>query len=163
MAGVKGRSGRPKEDPEVRFWKYVQKTSDCWLWTGGLYKKGYGQFWDGERMVRAHRFAYELFVGPIGDVLVLHECDTPGCVNPEHLFLGTHEDNMRDMVQKGRAPQNQGERNGMAKLTRRQAWTARYAHLKYGISQAQIAKRYGVTPAAISLLVRGVNWQHLGG
>jgi hypothetical protein len=154
--------GRPKEDPETRFWKYVEVGSrGCLLWTASLYDDGYGQFWDGEQRVRAHRFAYEQFVGPIGDAQVLHDCDERRCVNAAHLFLGMHEDNMADMVRKGRAPQLRGERNGNAKLTAEQAWTARYAHLKYGISQTRIAKKYGVSPATISLIVNGKNWAHL--
>lgn len=88
-----------------RFWERVDMSGDCWLWTGTLGRKGYGRVpnypmspW------AAHRVAYMLAVGPIpGDLLVLHRCDNPPCVRPDHLFLGTNADNMRDMRAKGRA------------------------------------------------------------
>ena len=83
-------------------------------------------------------------------------------MNPAHLFLGTHEDNMADMVQKGRSPRMLGEQNGAAKLTAAQVRTARLAHFKYSIPQRQIARRYCVSPAAMSLAVRGHNWSEVG-
>lgn len=87
-----------------RFWAQVQKTETCWLWKGfptGANK--YGDFQvDGVRY-RAHRYSYEMAKGPIPDGMkVLHRCDNPICVNPDHLFLGTQGDNMRDMTRKGR-------------------------------------------------------------
>lgn len=89
--------------PAVRFWAKVEKTDDCWLWRGSVGSNGYGQLRVGARMVTASRLAWELTNGPIPDGLwVLHRCDTPLCVRPEHLFLGTHLDNMHDMRHKGR-------------------------------------------------------------
>lgn len=87
--------------------KYIpDPNTGCWLWSASLYKDGYGQIVDKESRrspKRAHRVSYELYNGPISDdVLVLHRCDTPACVNPDHLFLGTHNDNMKDKVKKGR-------------------------------------------------------------
>lgn len=95
----------------IRFMKHVmpEPNSGCWLWTGGLTRGGYGilrvgSLSDGSRRsARASRLAYSLFVGPIdGDLFVCHKCDVPACVNPDHLFLGTARDNIRDMVKKGR-------------------------------------------------------------
>jgi len=86
--------------PEDIFLERVAKTETCWYWTGHLNSKGYGIF----KKKLAHRASYKLFVGPIPpDMLVCHTCDTPDCVNPEHLFLGTFKDNTRDMINKGRA------------------------------------------------------------
>ena len=94
--------------PKDRFLNLVEKTDDCWNWIGCLNAGGYGytSICKGKKKVRnivAHRRAYELFVGPIpDDFLVLHKCDNPPCVNPNHLFIGTQKDNVADMFRKGR-------------------------------------------------------------
>lgn len=107
------------EDPtptfEQRFWSKARKTDGCWVWLAGKDKDGYGNFSVGQRAtarpVRAHRVAWELTHGSIPDGLfVLHECDNPPCVRPDHLFLGTNQNNMDDMVAKGRG--SIGIRNG---------------------------------------------------
>lgn len=88
---------------EDRFWSKVSKGEGCWLWDGHLQPKGYGNFTVGNKTWKAHRFAWVLTFGAIADGLfVLHRCDNPTCVRPDHLFLGTNDDNMRDMVNKGR-------------------------------------------------------------
>jgi len=90
--------------PIERFWAKVDKTGDCWEWTGARFHHGYGLFYESASVrTRAHRFAYETLAGPIPPgVLVLHRCDNPPCVRPEHLFLGTQADNVADMIAKGR-------------------------------------------------------------
>ena len=90
---------------EQRFWERVRKSDGCWLWTGRHRPDGYGQLLTAERrVVYAHRLAYEIHHGPIPDgMFVCHHCDNTPCVRPDHLFLGTHADNMRDMREKGRA------------------------------------------------------------
>ncbi len=86
-----------------RFWKKVDKTANCWLWTASLASKGYGAFGMNGRWVFAHRYSWVLKNGAIPEgLLVLHSCDTPACVNPDHLFLGTGSDNMKDMARKAR-------------------------------------------------------------
>lgn len=91
-----------------RFWSKVKKTSGCWLWTASKRNKGYGAFvWAGDdgRIIqgRAHRFSYEIAYGSIDPgMCVLHRCDTPACVRPSHLFVGSKAENNRDMVVKGR-------------------------------------------------------------
>lgn len=88
---------------EVRFWKHVAKTEGCWEWTGSTSKKGYGKLNIGGVTKAAHRFSYEIANGPIPEKLfVLHRCDNPPCVRPDHLFTGTNEDNVKDMMKKGR-------------------------------------------------------------
>lgn len=88
---------------KARFLSHVRKTRACWVWTGATVPGGYGRFRgeDGSLVV-AHRFAFAIFVSDPGEQLVLHRCDNPPCVRPDHLFLGTHGDNMRDMRAKGR-------------------------------------------------------------
>lgn len=99
----------PTADPEVlaRFLSKVDRTGECWIWTAGMFRDGYGCFSSSRIARRAHRVAWTLFRGPIPDeVLVLHNCpagDNPRCVNPAHLWLGTQADNMADMRKKGRA------------------------------------------------------------
>lgn len=86
-----------------RFWSKVNRTDTCWLWTAGKNNHGYGTFKLNDKPRKAHRIAYELSVGPIPHGLnVLHHCDNPPCVNPNHLFIGTQEDNVRDMTFKSR-------------------------------------------------------------
>lgn len=93
-----GRMGNLLE----RFLKKVNKTDGCWLWTGCVAGR-YGLIRDNHKGLRAHRVSHQLFKGPTpSDLEVMHTCDNPVCVNPEHLVLGTHTDNMRDMFKKNR-------------------------------------------------------------
>jgi len=117
---------------------------------------------------KAHRISYELNVGPIPDGLnVLHHCDNPPCVNPAHLWVGTHADNVADKVAKGRQRWGMsgygrhGETHPTAKLTEEQAVEAR-ALYGAGVSQAEIAGRFGVSQPTIFGLVSGRTWKHLG-
>lgn len=94
--------GRQRVDPFVRYLSKVLDTGDCWLWTGTLVD-GYGQFWFDGKNVVATRFLWEYLVGPIPEGhIVCHHCDTPACVNLDHLFLGTPWDNTHDMLEKKR-------------------------------------------------------------
>lgn len=84
------------------FWRKVQKTEGCWLWTAGKNAKGYGIFWCGQ-FVKAHRYSWALEYEVLGTNWVLHRCDNPSCVRPDHLFLGDSKANVADMWKKGRA------------------------------------------------------------
>jgi len=139
-----------------RFWQKVipEPNSGCWLWTADTDLWGYGRFRGPDKYtkVRAHRFSYELHKGPIGDKLVCHSCDTPACVNPDHLFLGTVADNVADKVRKNR--QCAGIRNTNAKLTEAQV---REIRASVGPERV-IAKKYGVDGAVIGKIRRGQIW-----
>lgn len=122
---------------------------------------GYGQVWDGRRMARAYRVAWEKANGPIPDGLcVLHHCDNPACINVEHLFLGTHADNMQDKAKKGRArtSDRRGEANTAATLTREEVRTIRALWASGETRQSEIAQRFGVCQQHVSRIVRGALW-----
>lgn len=89
-----------KEDPIIRFWRFVKKTETCWLWTGARTNFGHGVFKNKIATGNlAHRFSYALHFESIpSKKMILHKCDNPDCVNPEHLYLGNHKDNMRDVA-----------------------------------------------------------------
>jgi hypothetical protein len=97
-----------------RFMDKVKISLGCWEWQAAKLRRGYGQFGSGQgkRLILAHRMAWTLFVGKIPDGLcVLHKCDNPPCVNPNHLFLGTYKDNAEDMVAKNRHWKGRDERD----------------------------------------------------
>jgi hypothetical protein len=130
----------------------------CWDWTGSKYDTGYGQFYVRGKHYKAHRVSYELHCQEIPTGLqVLHRCDNRGCVNPDHLFLGTHADNMADKVAKGRQARTSlpGDFNGRAKVTSLDVAEIRSAT---GVSQQILAKRYGISPCQISLILSGKRW-----
>lgn len=135
-----------KKEPTVeRFWRFVDKSKACWIWTGSKTSAGYGKIWD-NRTELAHRFSYKLAFGPIPKGLyVCHHCDNPSCVNPEHLFIGTNSDNLRDLVNKGKFHPATGEAHGSARLTseevrriRNETMTARAAAALFGISERHV-------------------------
>lgn len=144
---------------DVRFFRFVhpEPNTGCWLWSGARFKAGYGSFGIAGRGTQyAHRVAWELARGPIPPgVEVCHRCDVRACVNVEHLFLGTHRDNVRDAKAKGRHAH--GGRHGNAKLTDEQVREA----LNSTETQAELAARFGVTRQAISDIRRGSRWSHL--
>lgn len=159
-----------------RFWAKVQKTEACWLWLASKQElpHGYGYFRFDGRTQSAHRVAYQLVKGPIPTGLwVLHTCDNAECVNPDHLYLGTHADNTADMVRRNRCAR--GERHGLhirpeATLRGDQcSWRTlnesdvREIRASYGpnCSQSVLAKQYGVTQPTISAVLLRKKWRHV--
>ena len=156
----------PRASAPDRFWKYVRKTDTCWLWTGGT-TGGYGSFSIGRhRKQPAHRFSWALHYGPIPDGLwVLHQCDNPPCVRPDHLFLGTVKDNARDMAQKGRGTHYarswpKGEANPRARLTEDVVRIIR-ARALTGETQSSLGREFGVKWNTIWLIVHERTWRHI--
>ena len=136
----------------------MDPNSGCWLWFGAHVPKGYGRL-KGEgtrKTVYAHRLSYELHVGHIPDGLrVCHSCDTPACVNPAHLWLGTDADNANDMKEKQR--QSRGEARYNAKLTEAQA---RFILASPAKGQV-LADMFGVSRSCIRQVRKGLRWQSL--
>jgi hypothetical protein len=104
---------------EQRFWAKVDKSDGCWVWTANKLPRGYGLFqFASRKAVTAHRLSYEMANGPIpAGLFVLHRCDNPSCVRPDHLFAGTHTDNMCDAARKGRLVDNGHRFKGRAGMT----------------------------------------------
>jgi len=141
-------------DPIERFHEsYRVDPSGCWLWQRAIEHKGYGLFkWDG-RNIMAHRFAYLAFVGGIpAGFLVMHRCDVRACVNPEHLMIGTEQDNATDMCQKVR--QARGRKNHTNKLTEAEVLEIR----KAGGGTTAIGRRFGVSAKHIQLIKERKRW-----
>ena len=142
-----------------RFESKICKTETCWLWTAGRTEAGYGTFWLEGKTRLAHRVSWELHKGPMPDGLdVLHRCDNPPCVNPDHLFLGEQLDNMQDMFLKGRARKAHGEQHANAKVKRAQVEDIR-RRSESGEKQAAIGKDYGLSPSGVSRIVCRRNWK----
>lgn len=145
-----------------RFWSKVQRESaqECWPWRGARTRHGYGMLALGQRganPVYAHRLSWELASGPIdGKRHVLHACDRPWCVNPAHLFLGSHLDNMRDAATKGRLSVPRPRRQ---KVSDEQLEQIR-ALARAGVRQADLARNFGVSETFISLFLKGKRRQY---
>ena len=142
-----------------RFWGRINKSGECWEWTGCKTTAGYGSVWNGEKMEYAHRIAYRIENGPFPDeMLVCHHCDNPGCVNPAHLFIGAHKDNMQDSIIKGR--NSRGELHGQSRLTADDIHEIRRLSAT-GIGQAMLAEVWGIDRSNVSLIVNRKRWRHI--
>lgn len=131
--------------------------SGCWLWMRGCGAGGYGQIWVGKNQY-AHRASFETFIGPIPDGMwVLHKCDVPSCINPDHLFLGTNADNVKDRGAKGRHARQRGEEHGNAKLTEAEVIAIRTDTRL----QREIARDHGVSRRAVSHIKKRTRWAHV--
>lgn len=165
-------------DPVIRFWSHVDRrdVDDCWLWTGGKQTSGYGNFGiEHSKSVGAHRFSYELAEGEIpAGLSVLHSCDTKLCVNPRHLRAGTQQENLRDMVERGRStagdknpsrlyPERRarGERHGQAKLTVQEVQALRETYNEGGWTFKRLSEKFGISPSVARNIVRGKLWATL--
>ena len=146
-----------------RFWDKVCKTAYCWIWVASVTRKGYGQFSDSEigRIVGAHQYSWFLHHGHYSTMCVLHTCDIRRCVRPNHLFEGTHQDNIADMVQKGRHKTNRGEDHKDTKFTEADVRTI-FARIAAGESRSILAKEYEVDYKTVYRIGARQSWKHLG-
>lgn len=158
-----------KEDVALRFWRKVLVTDECWTWLARVNDRGYGQIRNGASMWLAHRVSWVLHFGPIpGDLHVLHHCDNPPCVRPDHLWTGTDADNCADKVRKGRQHTGpypmrdvcKGERHYLAKLAANDVCDIR-AKVAAGSTQTALATEHGVSVSTIAQLVHRRSWKHV--
>jgi hypothetical protein len=156
-----------KPTPLERFEaKFVKRESGCWIWTASLDGQGYGHFYIDGVTVTSSRAAYRFYVGPIPEgpgyhgTCVLHKCDNPLCVNPEHLFLGSNFDNVKDMDSKGRRGINGlvGDRNPRAKVTNQEAREIYDLVTSRVYRAVDIARLYGVAPKCVSDIKHKRTW-----
>lgn len=154
-----------------RFWRAVEKSESCWLWVGGFSAPRrvgcapYGRFYFNGKRIGAHRMSWILAHGDPGDLCVLHKCDVPACVNPEHLFLGTQADNVQDCVNKNRQRSGMvsGPDHGQTKLTAEETDTIKTMYKTGTITQEALGELFGVSQTVISAIVRGDHWTRVYG
>lgn len=149
---------------EERFWSKVNiaDPGECWLWRGGIFISGYGRFWANDKSLLAHRYSLSLYEDLLPGMHVMHSCDVPLCVNPEHLSQGTPADNAHDRDGKGRSRggSNAGENSPVAKLT-----TALVLEIRrrsdQGEPRASLAVEFDVRPPTISNIANRKSWTHV--
>lgn len=145
---------KTKLSPIERFWKKVIKTETCWLWSAGKDWDLYGAFKVNGVQVKAHRYSYELHYGYIPEnMCVCHKCDNPSCVNPEHLFLGTSEENTADRESKNRGAKR--TKHWKAKLTEEDIAFIRASPLGH----SALGRKFGVCPQTIFKIRKGILWK----
>lgn len=149
-------------DPE-KFWANADTSGGpdaCWFWKNSL-SGGYGHMRTKAGRKKAHRIAYVLTHRRLDPSLeVCHTCDNPACVNPKHLFMGTHQENMTDRTNKGRSFRHKGTLNGRAKLTDEQVLQIRRLSAN-GASNVLLGKEFGVTDVMVSRIVSRKAWAHV--
>lgn len=155
---------RPKDIN--RFWSKVNRTTNdesCWEWIAGKRRRGYGRFTitvdtNKDKGFVSTRVAYFIHTGvDPNEKCVLHTCDNPSCVNPNHLFLGTNKDNTEDMMSKGRGIQPLGSKCGRSKIKEEDVLKIREL-VADGKKQNHVASLYGIDQSAVSNIIRGRNW-----
>jgi len=147
----------PVRTPEENFWEKVDKSKECWEWQAARDKDGYGFFHHHGKMGKAHRFSWEMHNGPIPEGLqVLHKCDNPRCIRPDHLFVGTNIENVADRTKKRRQPD--GERHNEAKVTLKQVQEMR-RNGKTGTYKS-IGQRYGLSIAQTAKILNNQSWKN---
>lgn len=150
-------------DDERRFWSYVCRDGDaCWVWTGSTNEDGYGRIWIAKKSWAVHRYSYKL-ANPLVDIdgfEVCHRCDNPPCVRPDHLFVGTHSDNIEDMRRKGRA--RSGPVSSLSSPTRKldpdDVSEIRRVYASGSHSLPQLGRMYGVTTQMVHKIVQRRAW-----
>lgn len=160
--------GATLDELRARFLTRIAVEGECWRWMPGPGHRRYGSFhlgkhFPGRRIRPAHQASFLLHHGLIPDGLhVLHTCDNHRCVNPAHLYLGTHQQNMQDRKNRNRGFRGTGASNPSAKLSEADALEIQRLR-REGMTYPEIGKRYGVSKNATRRICVGLNWKHLGG
>lgn len=163
---LKGRTshcGCKSKSSEELFWEKVDRTGDCWIWLGYRNNDGYGRLTINNKQYWAHRISYEMAYGKIEDqsLEVCHSCDNSACVNPDHLHLGTHKENMEEAVLRNRFTKRaRGESHPNSKLTESDVRLIREEYNK-GAGINYLARKFGVSKTPISQIVKGKTWRHV--
>lgn len=145
---------------KTRFEKHVISKDNCWLTDLWCNDKGYPQISLNKKSINASRVSFQLYNGEIPEgIFVCHKCDNPSCVNPEHLFLGTHKENMRDMVQKGRS--NKGSKNSQSKLTEKEVFQIKALLFETDLTTERLGILFNVSSRTILLIKQNSRWKHV--
>ena len=148
--------------------KYIpEPNSGCWLWVGATGTYGYGNVTVKQESIQAHRLSYLLFKGKIPKGMwVLHKCDVRLCVNPNHLFIGTRQDNMDDMVKKnrqfcGERPYAKGSKNTQSKLTEKKVIKVRKMYKSSNFTMKELSEKFYVSKSVIHAVIHYITWKHI--
>lgn len=147
-----------------RFITKFNKSNNCWIWTAFKDKDGYGVFrLNSQQHIQAHRFMYHInnFNKNIVNLLICHSCDNPSCVNPKHLFAGTHKDNVKDMFNKRRENKAIGKNLPHTKLTLQQVIEIRTKYIPRIYTMETLAKEYNVSKGSIQNIIEKVSYKYI--
>lgn len=151
---------RSQKDQDRFLSKLTKRQDGCWEWNAARFSKGYGQFTIGEYNHRAHRVSHWNFNGSFDETLdVMHSCDNPWCVNPEHLSHGTNQDNRDDSISKIR--HNIGERNGNASLTDEKVLKMRELFETGNFTKSELSRMFNISPAVAGGVIDRKSWNHV--
>lgn len=139
-----------------------EPNSGCWLWEGSSNKSGHCQIYYNKQLRYVHRLSYELFVGPIPKYkFILHKCDVASCINPDHLYVGTARDNVKDRVERKRSFRPKGELHPLAKMIDRDVIIIKSLYEDHKLSIADIASLFNMSFTNINRILRNVTWKHV--
>ena len=143
-----------------RLEKHIIRKDDCWITDLHCNHRGYPRIKVNNRGINASRVSFQLYNGEIPErMLVCHRCDNPGCVNPQDLFLGTHKDNMRDMIEKGRSLK--GSKNSQSKQTKKEVFQIKALLSETNLTPKRIASLFDVCTRTISYIQHDGIWKHV--
>lgn len=150
---------------KIRFWRYVKKTPKCWIWIGAKDKRNYGRIHKSGTAnisILSHRYSWEINRGKIPNGKhALHKCDNQSCVNPRHLYIGTHQDNMRDAIKRDQFNPTKGIQNPNHKLTDEMVREIRNFYIPKITPRKMFSDKFGVTESIISSVYNRKAWKHL--